>query len=1162
MQRPAKRPPRLRRLAAAFRLDGGGLRLWGLCCLAFLSCCLALGSAVQAAWAGEGLTLVHQGGDPPYCFRDGAGQPAGLLVDYWRLWGREAGVEVRIVLAEGEDVLSLVAAGHADAHAGLPLSPELEGDFLFSRPLLDLGIGIFVAGGKGGMPPEQLEGASGTVGLVLNDHSAAFLAATFPNLRQQYFLDMPALATAAVLGQVGIVAGPVLALRHHLALQQDQAFTLARVFPGVQLRAAVSRGNAQLLERLNAGIAAVSPGDVRALERTWGKAPWRKPGWAYVLSGCAALLAAGAWAFLRVRRLRAGAEARIRAADLMAGNLMAEMTRLRKTQDLFMAAIEQSPSGIVLAYADGSGPPVFNRQALRILGLNGSPPAGFRPEDHVWRAFLPSGALVAPEDMPLARALARGESFENMELRLELADGAERWISASAAPVRDANGELRAAVLVFSDSTGARQTARDLARFKFFLESGVEEVYLVRPDGTLAYVNEAVARSLGHPRSDLLGQPVSFIDPGYTPEILQGLLRLVRAGQHTFETTQLTRTGVRVLKEMKAFYMRFGEEEYLCAFGQDITERKRMQKELESTRTLFSAAMDQSLSGVVIADAAGRITIANQAAAAMLDTTQDVLKGMSMGRFLPSWRFLREDGTPVSPDEGPILRAVAQGQSTRDLVALFSRPGEADRWLLANAAPIRSEAGAVIAAILTLTDITARKEMEAQLLFKAHHDALTGLANRTLCLERIQQVLEDSQRRNTLFAVAFMDLDRFKMLNDSLGHSFGDLVLVEAARRLVRGLRGLGQVCRFGGDEFVLIVEEPGTPEEAQAAIRSALDSLCVPFTVEGQEVRLTASVGVVVGPTADSPRAEDILQNADMAMHRAKDGGRDRIRLFHPGMQRRARELLTLDADMRKALEQDEFTVYYQPVMSITGDRTLGLEALVRWKSPTRGLVTPHAFIPHAEESGLIVPLGELVLRRACATMAAWRERFPQCRGMTLAVNLSARQFTHPDIVETVRQILRESGLPPAHLKLELTESTLMGNPEAALSSMRRLKATGVSLAIDDFGTGYSSLAYLQRFPVDILKIDRSFVHDLPREHSDSRELVRAIMALARSLRLSVVAEGVETREQLDLLGELGCEAVQGFYFSPALPEAGVEAFFGVPAACASGGFETDRQG
>jgi len=1094
------------------------------------------------------LLLVHPGEDPPYCFRDGRGQPAGFLVDYWRLWGRKAGVAVRLTLAPGGEALEQVASGQADAMAGLPFTPALEGSLAFTRPLLDLGIGVFAVSGEGGLTRQQVETQSASVGLVQNDPSAAFLAATYPNLRQQFFPDLAVLAAAASLGQVRVAAGPVLGLGFQLAAQPEgPQLKLMRAFPGVQLRAAVRHGNAQLLARLNVGMDAISQDEVRDLEQKWARPEWRVPGWWVALAACAALLAVALWLFVRVRQVRSWAEVRVRESDLLRTNLLAEMTRHRKTQDLLLAAIEQSPSGTIISFADEATPPMLNRQALQLLGPGNVPPQGSAPGNHPWRAFTPVGAAVPEEDLPLNRALWRGETLENMDLRVVLADGTERWIQANAAPVLDAHGEIRAAVVVFHDTTEARQTARELDRFKFFLESGVEEVYLVRPDGVLAYANEAVARSLGHQRSDLLDRPLSLIDPDFSQKAVQTLLRRVRTGPYTFETSQVTRTGGRVLKEIKAFYMRSGEEEFICAFGQDITERKRMQLELESTRTLFSAAMDQALTGIAIADAAtGRVIMANPAIAAMVDLTPADLERMHMGEHPQGWRFKREDGAVIPASESPLIRSVIAGESTRDLVVRFLSDGKPDRWLLINAAPILGADGAIKAGIMVLADITARKQMEAQLLFKAHHDALTGLANRILCLERIQSVLEDCQRRNTLFAVAFIDLDRFKMLNDSLGHSFGDRVLVEAARLLVLGMGGQGQVCRFGGDEFVLIVDEPATAEEAQGVIKSALDSLCTPFIVEGQEVRLAASVGVVVGPTADSPKAEDILQNADMAMHRAKDTGRDRIRMFHPGMLRRARELMALDADMRRALEQDEFLVYYQPVMSIIGDRALGFEALVRWKSPTRGLVTPHAFIPHAEESGLIVPLGDLVLRRACATMAGWRKCYPAARSMTLAVNLSARQFNQPDIVESVRQILCESGLPPAWLKLELTESTLMGDPEAALSSMRRLKALGVSLAIDDFGTGYSSLAYLQRFPVDMLKIDRSFVQDLPREDSDSRELARAIMALARSLRLGVVAEGVETREQLELLAELGCEAVQGYYFSPPLPEAGVPEFLG----------------
>jgi len=1139
-------------------VDAGARGLWrALGAAVLVGCLLALAAApARASGAGaadQPLRLVHPGVDPPYCFRDEKGQAAGLLVDYWRLWGRKAGVEVRLTLAEGGESQVLVASGKADAVAGMPFTPALENTFAFTQPLFDLGVGVFAVSGQGGLSRQQVESVSLAVGLVQDDPSAAFLAATYPNLRQEYFPDLDLLAAAASLGQVRVVAGPVLGLRYKLAAQSGGLrFELVRVYPGVQLRAAVQRGNEQLLARLNAGMDAISQDEVRELEQKWVRPAWRMSGWGAPLAACLAMLAVALWLLLRVRRMRSWARVRIREADLLRENLLAEMTRHRKTQDLLLAAIEQTPSGIIIAFAQDNLPALRNRQAVRIFGADDIPPQGSAPGSHPWRAFTPGGTLVSEDELPLNRALRQGETLENVELRLELADGTERWIMANAAPVRDTHGEIRAGVVVFNDVSETRQTARDMARFKFFLDSGVEEVYLARPDGTLAYVNEAVARGLGYGRSDLLGQPISLIDPSFILTGVQALLRKVRGGQHTFETRQLTRTGEHVLKEIKAFYMRSGDEEFICAFGQDITERRRMQEELESTRTLFSAAMDQALTGIIIGDTAtGKVSIINRAAAAMLGYEPRELLGQPVDVQMPDWNFLDDDNNIPMPGETPLSIATMRGECVRDLEVRLMRSGKTDTWILSNAAPIRSSDGTLIAGIIVLADITARKQMEAQLLFKAQHDALTGLANRTLCLERIQLVLEDSQRRNTLFAVAFMDLDRFKMLNDSLGHSFGDRVLVEAARRLVVGMGGQGQVCRFGGDEFVLIVGEPATAEEAQSIIRNALDSLCTPFMVEGQEVRLTASVGLVVGPTADSPKAEDILQNADMAMHRAKDTGRDRIRMFHPGMLRRARALMALDADMRRGLEQDEFIVYYQPVMAINGQHALGFEALARWRSPSRGLVMPNAFIPHAEESGLIVPLGELVLRRACTTMAAWRASHPACRSMTLAVNLSARQFAQPDIVESVRQILRETGLPPAWLKLELTESTLMGDPEAALVSMRRLKALGVSLAIDDFGTGYSSLAYLQRFPVDVLKIDRSFVRDLPREASDSRELVRAIMALARSLRLGVVAEGVETREQLELLAELGCEAVQGYYFSPPLPEAQMVEYLG-PIACA----------
>ncbi|MDR3640448.1 MAG: EAL domain-containing protein [Humidesulfovibrio sp.] len=1114
--------------------------------------CLGRQRVALAQDAAPHLTLACPDDIPPYCFRDANGHAVGLLPDFWRLFAKKTGIRVELRAVSGAEALLLLETGEVDAHAGLALDFEQSGGsaagpgerFEFSRPLFDQGLGLFSSAAQAaylGQTPGRVLGKSElTAGLVGGDQAASFLAISLPNLRQRVYPDLDALAAGLALGQVNVAAGPVLPLRYRLrALGGPKRFALLRSYPGTVLRAMVRKGDQALLGRINTGLESISPDEVKNLMARYSVEDAGPPAWLPGVFFGVLCLAISLAVLRRARLVRRRTEARGHEMDLLRDNLLAEMARHRKTQDLLLSAIEQSPSGILIAYADRDAPPVLNSHALNILGLETPPPPGKLPDSSSWRVYTSQGKLLSKPELPLAMALRMGETMVNAELRVVLADGVERWILTNAAPVRDSQGNVRAGVVVFHDITASRRAERELARFKFFLEAGVEEVYLLQPNGLLSYVNEAVARSLGHARQELLGIPVSDIAPSMTPEAVGRLLHSVRHAPVTLETVQRTRDGRPVLKELKVFYMRFGDEEYVCGFGRDITEQSRLARELGSTRALFGASLEQAPWGIIIGDAAtGRVSIANQAGADLLGVTPEQLVGMDINGHHSIWTFLDAKGEVVTPDETPLRRAILHGEDTRDLEVRFILEGGPERWLLANASPVRGADGEIVAGIMVMADITARKRMENQLVFKALHDALTGLPNRDLCLESLQLALEQARERGGTFAVAFVDLDRFKMLNDSLGHSFGDRVLLETARRLLRGLGGQGQVCRFGGDEFVLLVDRAESVEAAQAAIRAALDDLSRPMSVDGQEVRLTASVGVVLGPSEDGPAAENILQNADLAMHRAKDAGRDRVRLFHPGMLRRAQELMALDADMCRGLERDEFLVFYQPIMSSRGGEILGFEALARWRSPSRGLVSPHAFIAHAEDSGLIIPLGEQVLRKACAGMTAWRRRFPAARRMTLAVNLSARQFIQPDIVDTVRQVLRETGLPPALLKLELTESTLMGDPETALSSMRRLKALGVSLAIDDFGTGYSSLAYLQRFPVDILKIDRSFVRDLPRKDADSRALVGAIAALADSLRLGVVAEGVETAEQLAMLVELGCEAVQGFLFYPPLPE------------------------
>ncbi len=435
-----------------------------------------------------------------------------------------------------------------------------------------------------------------------------------------------------------------------------------------------------------------------------------------------------------------------------------------------------------------------------------------------------------------------------------------------------------------------------------------------------------------------------------------------------------------------------------------------------------------------------------------------------------------------------------------------------------------------------------RRRAEERLQRNALHDALTGLPNRALFMDRLGLALLRAQRHEEFrFAVLFVDLDRFKVVIDSMGHAVGDQLLVEIARRLETCIRPGDTVARLGGDEFTVLLEDVrdlGDPARIAERTRKAVAS---PFRLEGREAVLTASVGIAFGDSRTTT-AEDLLRNANTAMHRAKDGGKDRHEIFDDAMHARAVERLQVETDLRRALERGELRMHYQPIVSLVTGRLTGFEALMRWTHPVRGPVGPNVFIPVAEESGLILPLGRLALREACAAAMTWRKRLPAAAPLSMAVNLSGRQFAQPDLADEIGALLRESGLDPSRLHLEITESAVMADPEAAAAVLRRLRDLGVRFSIDDFGTGYSSLALLHRIPVDLLKIDRSFVSRMSGG-SGNLEVVRAIVALAHALRLEIVAEGVETAEQLALLRALGCESAQGFLFAKALPPEEAEA-------------------
>jgi diguanylate cyclase (GGDEF)-like protein/PAS domain S-box-containing protein len=444
--------------------------------------------------------------------------------------------------------------------------------------------------------------------------------------------------------------------------------------------------------------------------------------------------------------------------------------------------------------------------------------------------------------------------------------------------------------------------------------------------------------------------------------------------------------------------------------------------------------------------------------------------------------------------------------------------------------------------VLNARDVTDRRALEAELERRAFSDALTGLPNRGVFRDRLDHALARTARHGGGLAILLLDLDGFKVVNDSLGHDAGDELLVAVGQRVQACSRSSDTVARLGGDEFAILLEDGVTEEAATAIAARLIESLLSPFEIRGREVFVGASVGVALD-TDGSVAADEFIRNADTAMYAAKGGGRGRFAVFHPAMHRRTVEFFELQADLQRALVRDEFTVHYQPIVDIATGGILGLEALVRWRHPRRGLIPPLEFIPLAEETGMIVPLGVWVLGEACRQAAEWRANVPGAAAMWVSVNLSTRQLLEPDLVDRVAEILHESGLDPAGLVLEITEGSLLQDVEQTSAKLRALKDLGTRLALDDFGTGASSLGHLRRFPIDVLKIDKTFVDDVAGPGSEGSALVQAIVDLAHSLELATVAEGIEQDEQLSGLRAVGCSSAQGFLFARPLPSDEVEA-------------------
>ncbi len=444
--------------------------------------------------------------------------------------------------------------------------------------------------------------------------------------------------------------------------------------------------------------------------------------------------------------------------------------------------------------------------------------------------------------------------------------------------------------------------------------------------------------------------------------------------------------------------------------------------------------------------------------------------------------------------------------------------------------------------VVTLADITELKEAERQIYHQAFHDTLTNLPNRALFMEHLNMALKRAKRRDDYyFAVLYLDIDRFKLVNDSLGHSVGDQLIKAFANRIKDSLRDLDILARFGGDEFVILLEDIENSEYASGVADRLQQELKRPFMIENKEVFAPASFGVVLN-TRDYDDAENIIRDADAAMYHAKENGKAQYKIFDKTLHKKALHLLERETDLRKAVNKNEFENHYQPIVDLQTASLVGFEALIRWNHPQLGLIYPGSFISIAEETGLIVPITQLIAQKACEDLCRWHDQLKDKLKLTMNINLSSKHFLSPTLLDDIKEILNQTGMPPQQLKLEITETALMEDADETIRLVHRLKDLGLHLVIDDFGTGYSSLSYLQRLPIDTLKVDRSFVSRIKSEPDGNRNIVEAIISLAHRLKMMVVAEGVETEEQFAILLEMNCQFGQGYLFSKPLSKADVD--------------------
>jgi diguanylate cyclase (GGDEF)-like protein/PAS domain S-box-containing protein len=814
-----------------------------------------------------------------------------------------------------------------------------------------------------------------------------------------------------------------------------------------------------------------------------------------------------------------------------------EATRqLAETRGRLAEAVESIASG--MAYFDSAGHLVLSNAKYREMYAHaaGLIVPGVRFDELVAADIVARGWTGKAGEAHIEERLAQ---FRAPSGPIEQIQSDGRWLQISER--RTADGGV---VSVHTDITGLKRRERELAQSSALLKATLNSIgqglaafdaerrlttwndrffeLLDLPDA-LRRSGQSLIEILGHQarRGDFgAGDPLDLAEAEQQ--------RLVHAGAQNLE--QATARGI--VLELRVNPLREGG---LVVTATDITARKWAEQALRDSEARYALAVKGANDGLWDWDLLTNRIFFSARWKSMLGYGESAIGGD------PEDWFQRVHPEDIDQVRAQIAGHLAGVSESFESEHRMRHDDSSYRWVLTRGLAVRGDKNLAVRMAGSQTDITERKRAEERLVHGALHDALTGLPNRALLADRLDRAVQRARRhRESPFAVLHLDLDRFKVINDSLGYMHGDELLIGMARRLEPCLKPGDTLARLSGDEFAVLIDDMASVTEATAMAERIHKALAAPFRIAGQDVFTSASTGIVLGPSSYE-RADEVLRDADLAMYRAKAAGNGRAEVFDATMHAHAIQLVHLETDLRRAVERGEMLLYYQPIVSLETGRIVGFETLVRWNHPERGLITPDEFVPLAEETGLIVQLGEWVLSEACRQMWDWQSRFVRDPPLVLSVNLSVRQFNQLTLVGDVCASLARAGLDPRYLKLEITETALMENAERAAAMLAELKRNKITLCLDDFGTGYSSLSYLHKLPIDTIKIDKSFVSDMVR-NKDNLEIVRTIALLAHNLGMDVIAEGVETPEQLAQLRALGCQAAQGYLFSRPLHRLGAE--------------------